>query len=60
MKAFIVSGSSEFGSLWLSETDGGAPLIPNAEYIYIVQTNGNFKNKLFSWNGKYLRATCKR
>lgn len=51
VKAFIVSGSSQFGSLWLSETDGGAPLVPNAEYIYIVQTNGNFKNKIFSWNG---------
>lgn len=59
VKAFIVSGSSEFGSLWLSETDGGAPLIPNAEYIYIVQTNGNFKNKLFSWNGSVYEQLAK-
>ena len=59
VKAFIVSGSSEFGSLWLSETDGGSPLIPNAEYIYIVQTNGNFKNKLFSWNGSIYEQLAK-
>ncbi len=59
VKAFIVSGSSQFGSLWLSETDGGAPLIPNAEYIYIVQTNGNFKNKIFSWNGSVYEQLAK-
>ena len=59
VKAFIVSGSSQFGSLWLSETDGGAPLIPNAKYIYIVQTNGNFKNKIFSWNGSIYEQLAK-
>lgn len=59
VKAFIVSGSSEFGALWLSETNGGAPLIPNAEYIYIVQTNGNFKNKIFSWNGSLYEQLAK-
>ena len=59
VKAFIVSGSSQFGSLWLSETDGGAPLIPNAKYIYIVQTNGNFKNKIFSWNGSVYEQLAK-
>lgn len=59
VKAFIVSGSSEFGALWLSETNGGAPLIPNPEYIYIVQTNGNFKNKIFSWNGSLYEQLAK-
>lgn len=59
VKAFIVSGSSEFGALWLSETDGGAPLVPNLEYVYIVQTNGNFKNKIFSWNGSIYEQLAK-
>jgi len=59
VKAFIVSGSSEFGALWLSETNGGAPLVPNLEYVYIVQTNGNFKNKIFSWNGSIYEQLAK-
>lgn len=59
VKAYIVSGSSEFGALWLSETNGGEPLIPDNRCIYIIQTTGQFKNKLFSWNGSVYEQLAK-
>lgn len=59
IKAYIVSGSSQFGALWLSDTDGGAPLIPSIEYIYIIQTDGIFKNKIFTWDGNLYEQLAK-
>lgn len=49
--AYIVGSSTEFTSGWLSETDGGDALIPAVGTVYIIQTNGTYKNKTYLWDG---------
>lgn len=37
---------------WLSLNPGGEPLIPELNVAYLIQTDGNFKNIAYHWNGK--------
>lgn len=49
--SYIVSGSTEFSSGWLSLTDGGLALTPEDSKVYIVLTAGAYQNKTYRWSG---------
>ena len=49
--AYIISGSTAFGSSWLSETDGGtAALTPDSSTLYVIGTNGMYLNKIYRYD----------
>ena len=49
--AYIVSGATALSSGWLSLTDGGSALTPETGKIYVVLTDGTYKNKTYRWSG---------
>ena len=49
--AYIVSGSTNFSSGWLSETDGGTALTPDPDMLYIVASAGSYYNNMYRYNG---------
>ena len=48
---YIVSGATALSSGWLSLTDGGSALTPETGKIYVVLTDGEYKNKTYRWSG---------
>lgn len=46
-----IVGATPFAAGWLSLTVGGAALTPQAEKIYIVLTDGEYKNFQYRWTG---------
>jgi len=49
--AYIVSGATALSAGWLSLTDGGSALTPDTGKIYVVLTDGEYKNKTYRWSG---------
>ena len=49
--AYIVAGATALSAGWLSATDGGAALTPETGKIYVVLTDGTYKDKTFRWSG---------
>lgn len=49
--AYIVSGATALSSGWLSATDGGTALTPETGKIYVVLTDGTYKDRTFRWSG---------
>lgn len=49
--AYIVSGATPLSAGWLSLTDGGSALTPETGKIYVVLTDGEYKNKTYRWSG---------
>ncbi len=49
--AYIVSGSTAFSAGWLSTTNGGTALTPEAGKVYIVLTSGEFERQTYRWSG---------
>lgn len=48
---YIVAGSTALSAGWLSLTDGGSALTPETGKIYVVLTDGSYKNKTYRWSG---------
>lgn len=48
---YIVSESEAFSAGWLSLTDGGAALTPEAGKIYLVISEGEYNLREFRWSG---------
>ena len=51
LDTYIVSGATALSAGWLSLTDGGAALTPETGKIYVVLTDGQYKNKTYRWSG---------
>ena len=49
--SYIVSGATALSAGWLSATDGGSALTPETGKIYVVLTDGAYKNKTYRWSG---------
>jgi len=49
--AYIVSGATALSAGWLSATDGGTALTPETGKIYVVLTDGAYKDRTFRWSG---------
>lgn len=50
-EAYIISGAEEYSSGWLSATDGSStPLVPIADNVYVINSNGDFKGKAYEWS----------
>ena len=49
--SYIVDGSKEFSSVWLSATRGGDAFNPSENKVYKIASEGKYKNKLYTWNG---------
>lgn len=49
--AHIVDGADPFGAGWLSATEGGEALTPEAGKVYIVVTAGGYELKTYRWSG---------
>lgn len=49
--AYIVSGATALSAGWLSATDGGTALTPETGKIYVVLTDGTYKDKTYRWSG---------
>jgi len=50
VNAYIV-GATELAEDWLSETEGGSALIPDTTKVYVILTDGDYKNKTVRWSG---------
>lgn len=48
---YIVSGATPLSAGWLSLTDGGSALTPETGKIYVVLSDGQYKNKTYRWSG---------
>lgn len=48
---YIVSGATPLSAGWLSLTEGGSALTPETGKIYIVLSDGQYKNKTYRWSG---------
>ena len=51
LEVYIRAGSTEGTSNWLSLTNGGAALTPEAGKIYVIISAGDFLNKTYRWSG---------
>lgn len=49
--SYIVSGSTEFSSDWLSKTPTGSAFIPETDKIYVILSDGEYLNKTYRWSG---------
>lgn len=49
--AFIVEDSKPFSAQWLSATKGGDAITPAGSKIYKIITEGDYQNRLYTWNG---------
>lgn len=57
--AYVI-GNVPYEDNWLSDKEGGAPLIPDANKIYVVMTDGSYSRLLFIFNGtKYIQVGAK-
>ena len=48
INVYIV-GPNSYADNWFSEEEHGAPLIPQANFIYRVKTPGEYFDKIFAW-----------
>jgi len=51
IEAYIVSGSTALSSGWLSKTSSGSALTPESDKIYVILSDGDYKNKTYRWGG---------
>lgn len=49
--SYIVSGATPLSAGWLSATSGGSALTPETGKIYVVLSDGQYKNKTYRWSG---------
>lgn len=50
IESYIV-GTTEFANNWLSLTEDGSALTPEKGKIYVIVSEGNYKNKQYRWGG---------
>ena len=50
IEAYVV-GATVLAASWLSLTDGGAPLTPQRNRLYVVVSEGTYLNRTYRWNG---------
>ena len=50
MDVYIVEGSTPQSSGWLSISEGGTALTPMEGVLYVIQTEGQYKNSKWLWN----------
>lgn len=51
VEAYVRASGTTLSTDWLSLTDGGAALTPEKGKIYVVISEGNYKNKQYRWTG---------
>jgi hypothetical protein len=51
LEVYVRAGSTEGTSDWLSLTNGGAALTPEAGKIYVIISAGDFEGKTYRWAG---------
>lgn len=58
MDVYIVSGSTEATSGWLSDTADGEAITPAVGVLYTIKTEGTYLNKHYRWDGNnYIEVT---
>jgi hypothetical protein len=53
LEVYIRAGSTELSSDWLSLTNGGAALTPEAGKIYVIISAGDFEGTTHRWSGHF-------
>ena len=51
VEAYIVSGATPLSAGWLSKTSGGSALTPETGIIYVVLSDGEYKDRTYRWGG---------
>lgn len=51
IECYVVDGYEAFSANWLSKTDGGNPLLPEGDKIYVILSSGDYLNKVYRWGG---------
>ncbi len=51
IECYVVDGYEALSANWLSKTNGGNPLLPEGDKIYIVLSSGDYLNKVYRWGG---------
>lgn len=51
IECYVVDGYEAFSANWLSKTDGGYPLLPEGDKIYVILSSGDYLNKVYRWGG---------
>lgn len=50
VSSYIV-GSTAYDDEWLSESEGGEPLMPYEDHIYVIVSSGEHQNEMYRWDG---------
>ena len=51
VNSYVVEGAEALSSGWLSASDGGEAMAPDANKIYVVLSDGEYQNLTFRWSG---------
>lgn len=51
VNSYVVEGAEALSSGWLSASDGGEAMAPDANKIYVVLSEGQYQNLTFRWSG---------
>lgn len=51
IECYVVDGYEALSANWLSKTDGGYPLLPEGDKIYVILSSGDYLNKVYRWGG---------
>lgn len=49
--AYVRDDGTALNADWLSATDGGAALTPEANKIYVIVSEGEYQNRTYRWSG---------
>ena len=52
VEAYVV-GETPLAADWLSETDSGEALTPEADKIYVIISEGEYQNQTYRWGGSH-------
>lgn len=50
-EVYVVASATPYSSGWLSKTSGGTAFTPIKGILYIVVSNGDYKNQIYRWDG---------
>ena len=51
IEAYVRAAGTALSADWLSETDGGEALTPEADKIYVIISTGDYANRTYRWGG---------
>lgn len=51
IEAYVRAAGTALSADWLSETDGGEALTPEADKIYVIISAGDYENRTYRWGG---------